>query len=63
MGLDSHDPTAHSILLGSAIPIMENLKGLDRLPQSGAYFMAQTLPFKGGSGSPIRALCLVPRES
>ena len=64
MGLDadgSVDAPAHLLLLGSGIPIVENLNGLDRLPETGGVFMATPLLIQGGSGSPIRALCLLPR--
>jgi kynurenine formamidase len=64
MGLDADgavDAPAHMLLLGSGIPIIENLNGLDRLPERGGVFMAMPLLIQGGSGSPIRAVCLLPR--
>jgi hypothetical protein len=66
MGLDadgSREAPAHTLLLGSAIPIIENLKGLDRLPETGGFFMAMPLLIRGGSGSPVRAVCLVSTGS
>jgi kynurenine formamidase len=65
MGLDADgavDGPAHHVLLGAGIPIMENLTNLDRLPESGAFFIASPLFIKGGSGSPVRAVCLLPRS-
>ncbi len=66
MGLDadgSVDAPAHTLLLGSGIPIIENLNELDRLPETGGVFMAMPLLIQGGSGSPIRAVCLLPRTT
>ena len=51
---------AHHALLGNEIYVIENLKNLDRLPPY-AFFMAFPLKIKGGSGSPVRAIALVPR--
>jgi len=66
LGLDadgSVDAPAHYTLLGAGIPIIENLNRLDRLPETGGCFMATPLSIQGGSGSPIRALCLLARTS
>jgi kynurenine formamidase len=51
---------AHYALLGSEVYIVENLKDLDRLPPF-CLFLALPLKIKGGSGSPVRAVALVPR--
>jgi kynurenine formamidase len=51
---------AHYALLGNEVYIAENLKNLDRLP-SFCLFAAFPLKIKGGSGSPVRAVALVPR--
>ena len=56
----SPDNPAHHALLGSEVYVVENLKNLDRLPPF-AFFMAFPLKIKGGSGSPVRAVALVPR--
>ena len=40
---------------------IENLKNLDRLPPF-CYFVTFPLKVKGGSGSPVRAVALVPRR-
>jgi kynurenine formamidase len=50
---------AHSVLLRAGIPIVENLRGLDRLPLDGFRFFAAPLPFRGGSAIPVRAFALV----
>jgi kynurenine formamidase len=49
----------HRALLGQGIVIIENLANLDSLPPT-CYLMALPLKVKGGSGSPIRAIALVP---
>jgi kynurenine formamidase len=51
---------AHYALLGSEVYILENLKNLDRLP-SLSLVAALPLKIRGGSGSPVRAVALVPR--
>lgn len=56
----SEENPAHHVLLGSEIYVVENLKNLDRLP-AFCLFMAFPLKIKGGSGSPVRAIALVPR--
>ena len=50
----------HRCLLGAGIPIIENLAHLDRLPPGRIDFMALTLPIRGASASPIRALAFLP---
>ena len=40
---------------------LASLASLDRLPPTGAIFIAAPLKFTGGNGSPVRALALVPR--
>ncbi|HJQ29916.1 MAG TPA: cyclase family protein [Rubrobacter sp.] len=51
---------AHYALLGNEVYIVENLKNLELLPPF-CLFMALPLKIKGGSGSPVRAVALVPR--
>jgi len=51
---------AHYALLGNEVYIAENLKNLDRL-SSFCLFAAFPLKIRGGSGSPVRAVALVPR--
>jgi kynurenine formamidase len=57
----SEENPAHYALLGNEVYIVENLKNLDRLPPF-CLFMAFPLKVKGGSGSPVRAIALVPKE-
>lgn len=50
---------AHHTLLGNEVYIVENLKNLDRLPPF-CLFVALPLKIRGGSGSPVRAVALLP---
>lgn len=50
----------HKRLLGAGIPIIENLANLDRLSVTRVDFIALALPIRGASGSPIRAIALMP---
>ncbi|WP_207956879.1 cyclase family protein [Rubrobacter tropicus] len=56
----SPENLAHHALLGNEVYVVENLKNLVRLPPF-AFFMAFPLKIKDGSGSPVRAVALVPR--
>lgn len=51
---------AHNTLLGADILIGENFARLNRLP-AWCSLVALPLPIEGGSGSPTRAIALVPR--
>lgn len=63
VGIDSYniDDTAdgrrpvHTALLGAGIPIVEHLRGLDRLPPSGFRFSAVPVKVKGMGSFPVRA--------
>ena len=69
VGIDSYniDSTsdaarpAHSILLGHDIPIVEHLRGLDALPESGFKFFAVPIKIKQFGTFPVRAFGLVVR--
>jgi kynurenine formamidase len=57
----SFDPAfpCHSYLLGAGKYGLTQLRGLDRLPATGAVLIASPLPIVGGSGSPARVFALV----
>lgn len=63
VGIDSHniDSTdtgerpVHSILLGADIPIVEHLRGLDRVPERGTRFSAVPAKVVGLGTFPVRA--------
>lgn len=46
---------AHTMLLEAGIPILENLRGLDQLPESGFRLFAPPLQVTGASALPVRA--------
>jgi kynurenine formamidase len=52
--------SAHRILLGRNVVVVENLTGLGALPARGAVFVFLPLKLAGGSGAPGRAIALVP---
>jgi kynurenine formamidase len=52
--------SAHRILLGQNVVVVENLIGLGALPAKGATFVFLPLKLAGGSGAPGRAIALVP---
>ncbi|MDD6410085.1 MAG: cyclase family protein [Oscillibacter sp.] len=53
-----NDP-AHHILLSNKIPIVENLRNLDKLHEVRGYFVALPLLIRDGSASPVRPVMLV----
>ena len=53
---------AHQILLSQNIPAFENLANLDQLPERGFQIVALPMKIGGGSGGPLRAIALLPRE-
>lgn len=63
VGIDSHniDDTTdgrrpvHSTLLGAGIPIVEHLRGLERLPTQGFRFYALPVKVRGFGTFPVRA--------
>jgi kynurenine formamidase len=63
--VDQHDLAsatfdAHRRLLGAGILIIENLARLSEIPVHRVDFLALALPVRGASGSPIRALAILP---
>jgi kynurenine formamidase len=56
------DEPSHRILLPKGILILENISNLDQVPPKGAYLIALPLKIGEGTGSPTRAIALVPRD-
>lgn len=64
LGLDTPGPDApgdaslphHRALLGADILLVENLRGLDRLPDVPVRFQALPLALAGADGAPVRAV-------
>jgi kynurenine formamidase len=65
-GQGSHyDPPfpAHFFLHGAGKYGLQCLANLDRLPPTGAMLITPPLKIRGGTGSPLRVLALVPKET
>ena len=60
---DNTDGTrpAHTILLGSGIPIVEHMRNLNGLPLNGFKFFAIPAPVKGMGSFPVRAFAIIQR--
>src|SRR5213075_1925487 len=52
----------HTIMHGAGKLGLASLCNLDQLPPTGAIVIAAPLKIVAGSGSPVRAIALVPRE-
>jgi kynurenine formamidase len=53
----------HTIMHGAGKFGLASLCNLDRLPATGAIVIAAPLKIVGGSGSPVRAIALVPADN
>lgn len=51
----------HTVLLGAGIPIVEHLRGLEQLPESGARFTAVPPKVHGMGTFPVRAFATIAR--
>ena len=51
--------TAHKILLGNNILVVENLCNLQKLPKRRFTFVMAPLKLQGSTGSPVRAIALI----
>ena len=68
MGVDTpsidHGPSkdfiVHQIVNGANLSGLENLAGLEAVPESGATIIALPMKIGGGSGAPVRAIALLP---
>ena len=58
---DNTDGTrpAHTLLLGSKIPVVEHMCNLGALPESGFRFFAVPPPIKGMGSFPVRAFAII----
>ncbi len=59
----SKDFAVHVLAAESNVGALENLTGLDQLPPTGFTVFALPIKIEGGSGAPMRAVALVPRNS
>ena len=68
VGIDTasidHGPStlfgSHVALCKADTPIFENLAGLEKLPEEGAFVVALPMKIAGGSGGPLRVLARLP---
>jgi kynurenine formamidase len=51
--------SAHSVLLGRDIPVVEHLSGLERLPDAGFRFFAVPVKVRGLGTFPVRAFAVI----
>ncbi|MCI0391597.1 MAG: cyclase family protein [Acidobacteria bacterium] len=56
---DDGNRPAHSILLGAGIPIIEHLRGLEQLPESGFKFFSVPVKVRRFGTFPVRAFAIV----
>jgi kynurenine formamidase len=57
----SRDFQVHRIAAAANVGGLENLTNLEELPETGFNVIALPMNIRGGSGSPVRVLALVPR--
>jgi len=60
--MESQDYEVHKILLSSGILLIENLTGLENLPEAEFIFYCFPLKIKNGDGSPVRAVGIVTSD-
>ena len=53
---------SHRVLFERNVPAFENLTALERLPARGAVVVALPMNIGGGSGAPLRAIAILPRQ-
>lgn len=58
----SKDFLTHRFLCGNNTTAYENLANLEKLPATGFYVVAAPMKIKGGSGSPLRIIALIPKK-
>jgi kynurenine formamidase len=56
----SKDFQVHQIAAGANVPGLENVAGLEQVPETGAWVVALPMKIAGGSGGPLRIVALVP---
>jgi kynurenine formamidase len=56
----SKDFQVHQIAAAANVPGLENVAGLEEVPETGAWVVALPMKIAGGSGGPLRIVALVP---
>lgn len=59
----SQDFIVHRVAAARNVGGLENLTGLDALPETGFSVIALPMKIAGGSGGPVRVVALVPKDS
>jgi kynurenine formamidase len=57
----SRDFMVHRVAAAANVGGLENLTNLEQLPETGFNVVALPMNIRGGSGSPVRVIALVPR--
>jgi kynurenine formamidase len=57
--IDDGRRPAHTALLAAGIPIVEHLRGLEALPETGGRFFAVPVLVRGMATFPVRAFAIV----
>jgi kynurenine formamidase len=58
----SEDFAVHHLALGAGLFNLENLAGMEDLPEAGAFVIVAPIKLEGGSGGPARVFALVAAE-
>lgn len=58
----SKDFIVHQTAAAAEVAGLENLTGLDKLPETGAWIIALPMKIAGGSGGPVRVVALLGRR-
>ncbi len=56
----SQDFIVHQVAAARGVVNLENLTGLDQLPENDFFVMALPMKIAGGSGGPVRVVAMVP---
>ena len=58
----SADFVVHRVAAAADVPGLENLTNLGELPETGFLVIALPMKIEGGTGGPLRAIAVVPRD-
>jgi kynurenine formamidase len=57
----SRDFAVHRVAAAAGVPGLENLAGLEAVPETGAWIVALPMKIAGGSGGPLRIVAIIPK--
>ncbi len=58
----SRDFVVHQLTAAANVPAFENLTNLEKLPEEGAVVVALPMKIADGTGGPLRAIALLPKQ-